>query len=367
MSSRHAARIALIVTLVALAAGLSSARAVAAEPTAAEIAVARRLFHEATELKEQKKWREAADKLREAIRIKETPGLRFHLADTEEQLGHLVEAQVEYDRADELIRNGAKAPDVESLLGPARESLRERIPTVTVRVPAGVTDAALEVDRAKVSAALIGQPIPLNPGAHSIQVTAPGRRPFALELALKEGDDRVVEADLLSESAEAAAVPAPAPASESFKVDTASDAAGSGGFGAREAVLVTEGVLTVAAAGLGVFFFLEKSDAEDRVTEAGSALDALAQMEGVPEDRTCTATQTSALAAADCRELADALDDADRAGTFSTIAFVGAGVGAVAFVSTWLLWDDRSGRSQAFRVGVAPSAGGFVSQVRGEF
>jgi hypothetical protein len=198
MSSRFARRIALAVTLVALATGLSSARALAAEPTAAEIAVARRLFREATELKEQKKWREAADKLREAIRIKETPGLRFHLADTEEQLGHLVEAQVEYDRADELIRNGAKAPDVESLLGPARESLRERIPTVTVRIPQGVTDAVLEVDRAKVSAALIGQPIPLNPGAHSIQVGAPGRRPFALVEHEPEGIVRVLAVGIKS-------------------------------------------------------------------------------------------------------------------------------------------------------------------------
>jgi hypothetical protein len=355
------------VTVVALAAGLSSARAVAAEPTAAEIAVARRLFQEATELKEQKKWQQAAERFREAIKIKETPGLRFHLADTEEQLGHLVEAQVEYDRAGELIRLGAKAPDVESLLGPARESLRERIPTVTVRVPAGVTDAVLEVDRAKVSAALIGQPIPLNPGAHSIQVGASGRRPFALELALKEGDDRVVEADLPPQGAQGATTPAPEPASQRFKVDTGPDTADSAGFGAREAVLITEGVLTVAAAGLGVFFYLEKSDAEDRITDAGSALDSLAQMEGVPEDSTCTAPQTSALAAADCRALAEAYDDRDSAGTLSTIAFVGAGVGAVAFVTTWLLWDDRPGRSQAFRVGVAPSAGGFVSQVRGEF
>ncbi len=54
-----------------------------AEPSAADIASARRLFSEATELRRAGQWSDAAAKLREAIAIKETPGLRFHLAHCE--------------------------------------------------------------------------------------------------------------------------------------------------------------------------------------------------------------------------------------------------------------------------------------------
>src|SRR5215470_9747095 len=106
-----------------------------AEPNAADIASARRLFSEATVLREAGQWAEAAAKLREAIAIKETPGLRFHLAHCEEQMGRLLAARDDYDRADALIREGATASDVAALLEPARAALRERIPTLVVRAP----------------------------------------------------------------------------------------------------------------------------------------------------------------------------------------------------------------------------------------
>src|SRR5262245_45898151 len=77
-----------------------------AEPTATELAVARRLFAEAVDLEHDERWELAASKLRDALAIKDTPGLRFHLAHCEEKRGHLVEAMLNYDRASELIAAG---------------------------------------------------------------------------------------------------------------------------------------------------------------------------------------------------------------------------------------------------------------------
>src|SRR5204862_4781008 len=133
------------------------------------------------------------------VSIKDTPGLRFHLAHCEEQMGHLVEAAAEYDRADALIREGAKAADVAELLEVARAALRERVPTVVIRAPAGTRDLRLTIDDQPVSSAVLGDRVPLNPGSHAILVEASTRRPFRLEVTLKEGEDRAIEADLKSE------------------------------------------------------------------------------------------------------------------------------------------------------------------------
>src|SRR5690606_8548188 len=80
----------LRVPLLLAGALLLVAPSAGAEPTATELAVARRLFREATQLEERQRWDLAAQKLREAIRIKETPGLRFHLAHCQENMGLLV-------------------------------------------------------------------------------------------------------------------------------------------------------------------------------------------------------------------------------------------------------------------------------------
>src|SRR5690349_9230742 len=70
-----------------------------AEPSAAEIKTARQLFAEAESLRSKGDCRTAAEKLRLALQIKETPGLRFHLAHCEERLGQLVQADADYRRA----------------------------------------------------------------------------------------------------------------------------------------------------------------------------------------------------------------------------------------------------------------------------
>src|SRR5437899_3305292 len=88
--------------LVALATALGAPSAKATpEPTPTELGVARRLFDEGRTAEDAGRWREAADRFRRATAIKDTPGMRFHLARCEEEQGAFVEALVEYDRARE--------------------------------------------------------------------------------------------------------------------------------------------------------------------------------------------------------------------------------------------------------------------------
>jgi len=86
-----------LLTALALRTSMTSA-----DPLPTEIALARRLFADAKTAEDAKDWPTAASHLRDAISIKETSGLRFHLAYCEEQQGLLVESLVDYDRADDL-------------------------------------------------------------------------------------------------------------------------------------------------------------------------------------------------------------------------------------------------------------------------
>jgi tetratricopeptide (TPR) repeat protein len=162
----------LVSTLAALA---SPTLARAADPTPSEISVARRLFDEGKKAEDAGRWREAADRFRQAALIKDTPGIRFHLARCEEERGAFVEALLEYDRARELIEGGVKAPDVERLLNEARERVRAKVALVTLRLPDATQNASVSVDGKAVSASVLNVPLPINPGRHRLQAAAPGR------------------------------------------------------------------------------------------------------------------------------------------------------------------------------------------------
>ena len=164
--------------------------------TPAEIAVARRLFHEAAKLEKDKQWADAAKKLAQAVGIKETPGLRFHLAFCEENMGKLVQALVDYDRAAEMISDGVKAPDVAARLDPARAALKKRVPMLTVTLPADVPGATLEVDGHAMAPAVVGQPMPLDPGQHKLEADADGYTPFQATVTLAEGDRKTTDVKL---------------------------------------------------------------------------------------------------------------------------------------------------------------------------
>ncbi len=341
-------------TTALLALALFAPAVARAEPTSAEIAVARKMFREASALEKQKDYAHAADKLKQALAIKETPGLRYHLAFCEEQQGQLVAALVDYDRADEMIADGTKAPDVQALLAPARDALRKRVPTLTVAVAGGVDGAALSIDGKAMAAAMFGQPTPLNPGKHHVQVTAPGYKPFDKDVTLAEGDRANETAALVAVPA-AAAPTAPAPAATP---DRAPPADAGKGLSTRTIVIGAEAVVTLAALGVGIGYTVAKGSAQSRADDAQAAINR------VSTTNDACANPTTELASP-CSDLVTALDDKQSAGNLATVGFIGAGVGAAATVATFLLWKPAKSTTT---VSVAPlPGGGFSGSVAGTF
>jgi tetratricopeptide (TPR) repeat protein len=344
----------LVLALAIAACSLTLTAISHAEPSATEIAVARKLYRDAVALEEAGKWAEAETKLREAIAIKETPGLRFHLAVCQEKQGKLVEALVDYDRADEMVQRGTRAPDVEALLGPAREAVRARIPTLSVEAPADANQLRLTIDGKNFAEAMIGKPIPLNPGKHAIRLTAAGARPWETEVTLAESEERAVQAKLEPDSV------APPAGSASTDAAVAIGDAGTEGSSARTLVLIGEAAFTVAALAAGIGFTLYKADRQEQVDKAQSFIDA--------DTRSCKnpAPPPGSEAESACRAIGGLIDQRDEAATLATIGFVAAGVGAAATIATFVLWKPERAGAGA-RLAVAPIPGGAAIGFRGVF
>lgn len=324
-----------------------------AEPTAAEVAVARKAFADATELEKDKKWAEAESKLREAIAIKETPGLRYHLGFCLENQHKLVEALVEYDRAEEMLRLGAKAPDVSELLGPAREGVKKRVAGIKLELPAKVDGVVIELDGVPVKAALIGKVVPQNPGKLVITARAPGRQPYRREIELDEGESRELTIDLPEKTAAAgpAAAAEPAPGESAAGGSTSASLDSAKPSSTRTIVLIGEAAFTVLALGAGVFLQLKADKSQGEVDEANAELDKFGYRNN---NRVCLDLPTNSENA--CGRLPGLTEQRDRDVNLSRASFIGAGVGAVATVATFFLWkppDVQQGRS-ARQLTVAP-------------
>jgi hypothetical protein len=317
----------LVVALVSVPAG-------AEEPTPTELAVARRLFKEATELEAQQRWEEASVKLREAIRIKDTPGLRYHLAHCEESLGLLVEALLDYDRARDLIAAGARASDVEALLPQAQRALARRVPSIVIVSPPGVTNLSASIDGQEVAPSVIGRPAPVNPGTHRVSVSAPGHQDFIAEVTVTEGERRVLAVKLAKNSRE---FPAPSALAKKPTAPPEPRSASSSGISARTYVLVGEVAVMAASLAVGVTFVIAGSRADDRVDRANDRVDRQAMGSDVPPS--CDSATGDVLDA--CRDLSEAYHDRNRYRLLATAGFVGAGVSAVATLATYLLWSER--------------------------
>lgn len=185
-----------ILGAVLLAMSISQApSAHAAGPSQAQVQAARELFQEAERDEDGKRWSEALEKLRRVAAVKLTPGVRYHMALCEENLGQLVAALGDYTLAENQAR-AENAPDVLRLVGEKLKGLKLRVPRLTIVVPGDVPDVEVRLDGEPILKAMWGVQIPLDPGEHKIEAKAPGRVPMARTIAMQERDSTLLEVKL---------------------------------------------------------------------------------------------------------------------------------------------------------------------------
>lgn len=355
--SRSGARLAraLVGLLGALLVVLGAQPLQAKETTSGELAAARRLFADATALEASSDWSGAAAKLTSALAIKETPGLRYHLAHCEEQLGDFVAAAVDYERAAQLIRDGAAAPDVEPLLPLAQRRIDSRVAKLDIVVPPG-TSAAAEIDGQVQPPTALGTSIRLDPGAHRVIVRAQGRPDYHDELTLATGEHRTLKV-FFADSSAASPSPAEQPPSSASEEQVSTSALHErAGSGLRTGVLVGEAALTAAGLAMGIGYAAVRDEAVHDVNVAKDALDAVSRGD--------TNYCPSGTSIPECVDATAAVRRYNQVVRRERIGFSVAGAAAGLFVATLVFWPASR---HAPAVAISPSPGGVLLHASGSF
>jgi hypothetical protein len=218
----------------------------AAEPSKTELAAARDLFSRAERDEDAGHWADALEKLRRAGTVKMTPGIRFHIALCEEKMGQLVAALADYTAAEAVARAEGNKDVLDAISDPLA-ALRGRMPTLTITPPADAKDASVTLDGAPLATGLLGTPVPVDVGTHTVQAHAAGRPPFATTLSVFERQAARVDV-LLPPAAPLGAPPAPAQVVES------TPEARPGGSPRTAAILTTAGAAALVGFGIASYF-----------------------------------------------------------------------------------------------------------------
>lgn len=256
--------------------------AFATEPSAQQLQYARDLFAEAQKHERDGNWQAALEALNKIAGIKLTPGVQYHLALCKEKLGMIVEAFKDYQAAE----REAQAQNVQDVLqavkGPLA-ALREKVPRLKVTVPSEVKDPKVTIDGAPLDAASFGMEIPVAPGDHRIEASAPGRAPFDGKVPTKPGEIVVVPVILPRVAMAPAPVPAPAPGKEAQPATTSpaetppaeEEPTSSGKQSRTGAIIATGSAVFLVATGIAAFAIADgkQSDAREQCAQQASCDD----------------------------------------------------------------------------------------------
>ncbi len=324
---------------------LSASTALAQPPreaSASETVMARDLFREAGRLRDQGDWSGAAKKLHKVVEIKETAGVRLHLAHALARTGQLTAALRSIERAQALNQSAARPATLDEAIAQERADIEARIPTLAVRCADACDIKAIIIDGTPV--ARLSEPARVDPGRHRVEVVVAGRSTFATEVTAQERARLEIIATWPEASASATASPASsstrdsAPAPESAPSNT------------KTYVMVGEGAFALTGLVLGLVFRSAANDAEDEAIRQRAAL-------------TSSCSNPIASEKQLCADLRDNVDRRAHKEGLATGSFIAAGVGIGAMVATQLLWPSAASRSSSGSVRFVAAASPQAIQV----
>jgi len=214
----------------------------AAPPASVDLATAEALFVEGKALSVDGSLAEACARFEASMALVPRLGVQLNLADCDERLGKTASAWVAFGEAAALARR--LGDQREAFARERQDALVPRLARLRVTVAdAAIPGLAIRRDGVPIAPSAYGLAVPVDPGAHSLAVEAPGRIPWSTEVvAPPAGETTTIEIPPLARR------PAP-PAAPSRPVTSA---------GPRRPPLafwITSGVATVgigAGAALGL-------------------------------------------------------------------------------------------------------------------
>jgi hypothetical protein len=206
MAALRVNRAFVLAAIVCGAAVVTSGEAGAQAAT--EVAIAESLYRQARELAAAGKFAEACPKFAESYRLDPGTGTLLNLASCHESLGKIATAWLEYNEAlvqsrrDRMQRRIDYAEEHIAALAPKLSHL-----TVTLALDADRQGLELRIDGVLVSVAALGTPTPVDPGTHTIEVKAQGRKPWSTSVEIGALADQQTLVIPALEAAPAAAPP----------------------------------------------------------------------------------------------------------------------------------------------------------------
>jgi hypothetical protein len=286
-------------------------------------AAAEALFIDGRNLMAQGKHAEACPKFEASQKLEPGIGTMLNLAQCYEATGRTASAWAQYREAIPLAR-AAGSREREDFALERSKALESRLSTLTIRAMGGGADGvALSVRRDGVSVdpAELGTPIPVDPGPHQVEASAPGKAPWSTKVQVT-GDAASVSIDIpkLDETPAGSTPPSAAPA--------ASPDPGTQHGSIQKPLAIGVAAVGLVGLGIGTYFGLSAGSKWD---------DAKAACRDYPYD--CSA------------EALDNQSSASSQATISTVAFIAGGVAVAAGAVLWLTAGSGEGKTT---VGVGP-------------
>ncbi len=145
-----------------------------------DAALAESLFREGKRLSGEHKYAEACPKFQESYRLDHGLGTLLNLASCHESEGKPASAWAEFSEAMAQAKRQGDA-DRAQLADEHMHALEPKLAHVSIGVAPGANVAGLIVkfDARELSAAALGVQIPVDPGRHLLEASAPGKRPYS--------------------------------------------------------------------------------------------------------------------------------------------------------------------------------------------
>jgi hypothetical protein len=220
--------------------------------TATDSATAETLFNEALALLEKERFAEACAKLEASQTLDPGVGTLLYLADCYQQVGRTASAWATFREAAYMAKG--KADERESVAIDHARELEPELSYLTVTIASPATPGLeLKHNGKPLSSALWGSAFPVDPGAHTVEASAPGKKAWSQTLNVAAGPRR----DMLLVPELVAAAPEPVIVEPRMTAPPSSEATGD----AQTTVgWVLLGVGSAAVVTGGVFALLARSD-----------------------------------------------------------------------------------------------------------
>lgn len=173
------------ISILAMGAVLLGSMPARADVSAADKAAAEALFDHAKSLMKEGRHAEACIKFQESQRIDPGIGTMLYLADCFEKNGQTASSWAVFLEAAAAAKAAGQA-EREKKARDRAAALEPRLNRLSITVVPGGDIPGLEVKRdgTPISRALWGTPVPLDPGEHTVEASAPGKKPWSQKIKL---------------------------------------------------------------------------------------------------------------------------------------------------------------------------------------